>query len=94
MGFALYLAQMGDKHPKAKPLKGFHGARVLEVVENFDRNSYRTVYTVRLNDIVYVLHAFRKKAKRGSETPKHDLELIGERYAQARETHAQRFERG
>jgi phage-related protein len=48
MGFALYRAQLGKKHPGAKPLKGFKGSGVLEVVEDFDGNTYRTVYTVDL----------------------------------------------
>ena len=61
MGYALYLAQIGDKHPTAKPLKGFGGAGVLEIVDNYDRDTYRTVYTVKLAGVVYVLHAFQKR---------------------------------
>jgi len=64
-GRALYLTQIGDKHPTAKPLGGFRGAGVLEIVEDHDRNTYRAVYTVRFKDAVYVLHVFQKKAKRG-----------------------------
>jgi phage-related protein len=75
-GYALYLAQTGDKHPDAKSLKGFGGARVLEVVINHAGNTYRVVYTVRFPGVVYVLHAFRKKAKRGTATPKRDLDRI------------------
>ena len=47
LGFALYMAQHGGKHPLPKPLKGFGGAGVLEVVEEFDGNTYRAVYTLR-----------------------------------------------
>jgi phage-related protein len=75
VGYALYLAQVGGKHPDAKPLKGHRGAGVLEVVEDFDTDTYRTVYTVRLGNALYVLHAFQKKSTRGIETPKHTLDL-------------------
>ena len=91
MGHALNEAQFGGKHPDAKPLKGFHGAGVLEVVEDFDGDAFRTVYTVHFEDAVYVLHAFQKKSKRGIETPKHDLELIRSRYEAARQLHAERI---
>jgi phage-related protein len=77
MGYALYLAQMGERHPnKAKTLKGFGGATVIEVRENHAGDAYRVVYTVRFTDAVYVLHAFQKKSKKGSETPKPDMNLI------------------
>ncbi|WP_333358230.1 type II toxin-antitoxin system RelE/ParE family toxin [Microcoleus sp. N3A4] len=76
MGFALYRAQLGKKHPDAKPLKGFKGAGVLEIVENFDGDTYRAVYTVKIEGIVYVLHAFQKKSKQGIATPKQDIALI------------------
>ena len=64
MGYALYLAQVGEKHPPAKPLKGFEGAGVLEVVEDFDGDTYRAVYTVRFADVNYVLHAFNTSSTR------------------------------
>ena len=79
MGYALYLAQMGDKHPTAKPLKGFSGAGVLEIVDNCDGDTYRTVYTVKLAGVVYVLHVFQKKSKKGIATPKKDIDLIKKR---------------
>jgi len=85
MGYALYLAQMGDKQPTAKPLKGFSGAGVLEIVDNFDGDTYRTVYTVKLAGVVYVLHAFQKKSKKGISTPKQDIDLIKQRLKLARE---------
>ncbi len=87
MGYALYLAQMGDKYPNSKPLKGFKGAGVLEIVDNFDGDTYRTVYTVKLAGIVYVLHAFQKKSKKGIATPPKDIELIKKRLKLAIEIH-------
>lgn len=83
IGFALYLAQCGDKHPDAKPLKGFNGAGVLEVVERFDGDTFRAVYTVRFKTAVYVLHVFQKKSKRGIATPVADLNLIRQRLKMA-----------
>ncbi|MGH9367771.1 MAG: type II toxin-antitoxin system RelE/ParE family toxin [Thermoanaerobaculia bacterium] len=76
VGFALYLAQTGDKHPAAKPLRGFGSAGVLEVVEDFQSDAYRAVYTVRLTHAVYVLHCFKKKSVKGAQTPRPDLDLI------------------
>ena len=77
MGYALFLAQMGERHPiKAKTLKGFGGATVVEVRESHEGNAYRAVYTVRFADAVYVLHAFEKKSKKGIETPKAEMNLV------------------
>ena len=78
-GYALHLAQMGQKHPDAKPLKGFGGAGVLEVVEDFQGDAYRAVYTGRYADAVYVVHCFQKKSTQGIATPKPDVELIKSR---------------
>ena len=78
-GFALYQAQIGLHHPRAKPLKGFGSAGVLEVVEDWRGNAYRAVYTVRFADAVYVLHCFQKKSKHGIKTPKAETDLIRER---------------
>lgn len=75
-GYALHLAQTGEKHMQAKPLKGFGGAGVLEVLEVHQGGTYRAVYTVRYADAVYVLHCFQKKSTRGIATPKRDLQLI------------------
>jgi phage-related protein len=85
MGYALYLAQIGERHEQAKPLKGFGGASVLEIVEDHDGETYRAVYTVKLAGAVYVLHAFQKKAKRGMATPKQDMDLIRQRLKAAME---------
>jgi len=77
MGYALFLAQMGERHrTMAKTLGAFGGAAVIEVRESYDGNAYRAVYTVRYADAVYVLHAFQKKSKRGTATPKADIDLI------------------
>lgn len=78
-GYALHLAQIGQKHPDAKPLKGFGGAGVLEVVEDFQGDAYRAVYTVRFVEAVYVVHCFQKKSGQGIATPKHDVDLIKSR---------------
>lgn len=84
-GFALHQAQEGDKHIDAKPLKGYSGAGVLEVVEDFAGNTYRAVYTVRFKEAVYVLHVFNKKSKKGIATPQKDLDLIDQRLKAAEE---------
>lgn len=86
-GYALYLAQTGRKHPSTKPLKGFGGASVLEVVEDFRGDAYRAVYTVKFAEAVYVLHVFQKKATRGVATPRHEIELISERLKRAQQFH-------
>ncbi|WP_460546935.1 type II toxin-antitoxin system RelE/ParE family toxin [Comamonas piscis] len=78
-GFALSLAQAGDKHDAAKVLKGFGGAGVLEVVENDVGGTYRAVYTVKFAEAVFVLHCFQKKSKRGIATPKEDMDIISAR---------------
>ena len=87
VGVALYVAQAGGEPPEAKPLKGFGGRKVLEIVASYDGDTYRTVYTVKLAGTLYVLHAFQKKSKRGRETPKHDLELIRQRLREAEALH-------
>ena len=85
MGQALDDAQHGEKHPGVKPLKGFGGASVLEIVEDNDGDTYRAIYTVKFAGAVYVLHAFQKKAKRGRVTPKKDIDLVKRRLRVARE---------
>ncbi len=83
IGYALDRAQRGGKVDYAKPLKGFGGAGVLEVIEDYQGDTYRAVYTVRLKDVVYVLHAFKKKSKHGIATPKGDMDLVRERLKRA-----------
>lgn len=83
MGFALDQAQRSGKHPDAKPLKGFGSAGILEVIDDYDGDTYRAVYTVRFAGIVYMLHAFQKKSKKGIATPKHEIDLIKRRLKEA-----------
>ncbi len=78
-GYALHLAQCGEKHPNAKPLRGFAGSGVLEVVESDSGGTYRAVYTVKIENAVYVLHCFQKKSKSGIATPKQDMDLVNSR---------------
>jgi phage-related protein len=85
MGYALYLAQRGATHESAKPLKGFGGAGVVELVEDHHGDTWRAVYTVRFANAVYVLHAFQKKSKRGRETPKSDMDMVRRRLRLAEE---------
>jgi phage-related protein len=87
VGYALYLAQLGGKHPDAKPLLGFGGGAVLEIVEEHAGSAYRAVYTVRLARRIYVLHCFQKKSKHGIKTPRTQLELIRSRLKRAQQEH-------
>jgi len=81
------------KNPAAKPLKGYHGAGVVEIVDNHSGNTYRIVYTTKLEGVIYVLDAFQKKAKTGIETPKQDIDLINNRLKTAIEYHKLRFKK-
>ena len=83
VGQALYEAQAGGRHLAAKPLKGFGGASVLEIVDDFDGDTYRAVYTVRIAGVVCVLHAFQKKSKSGVSTPKHVMDVVRQRLSEA-----------
>ncbi|MBI5145171.1 MAG: type II toxin-antitoxin system RelE/ParE family toxin [Candidatus Omnitrophica bacterium] len=85
IGYALFEAQRGQKSASAKPLKGFGGAGVLEIVENFSGGTYRAVYTVRFEKVIYVLHCFQKKSKHGVKTPQKDIDLIKQRLKLAEE---------
>jgi len=83
IGKALYTVQQGETDPAAKPLKGFGGTRVMEIVERDRSGAYRAVYTAQFDDAIYVLHVFQKKSKRGIATPKQDIDLIRRRLADA-----------
>lgn len=83
IGLALYAAQQGLTSRAAKPLKGFGGAGVVEIVEDFDGEACRAVYTIEFAGAVYVLHCFQKKAKRAIATPKKVLDLIRQRLKSA-----------
>lgn len=81
-GFELFLAQTGQHPPSAKMLKGI-GNGIVELVEDFDSDTYRAVYTVRFETAVYVLHCFKKKSKQGIKTPQSDIDLIKRRFRDA-----------
>jgi phage-related protein len=87
-GFELFLAQVGEHPPSAKPLKGL-GSGVVELLEDHEGNAYRAIYTVRFKSAVYVLHAFKKKSKRGIKTPQSDVELVKRRLKEAETDHAE-----
>ena len=89
VGGALWEAQKGGKAPWAKPLKGYGGAGVVEIVDDHDGDTYRAAYTVRFEGVVYVLHAFQKKSKSGIATPRKELALIEARLKRAREDYEQ-----
>jgi phage-related protein len=89
IGGALWEAQIGGKVLFAKPLRGFGGAGVLEIVDDFDGDTFRAVYTVRFAMAVYVLHAFRKKSKRGIATPRLEMQRIAQRLKTATEDYVQ-----
>ncbi len=90
MGYALGVAQLGGKHPKAKPWKG-EGPGVFEIVEDYGGDAYRAIYTVRFAQAVYVLHAFQKKSKSGIKTPKYDVDVIGNRLKRAAQHYTERY---
>jgi phage-related protein len=92
-GQALFDAQTGGKHPDAKPLRGFLGAGVLEVVEDHDGNTYRAVYAIKFAGAVYVLHAFQKKSKSGKKTPTEELAKVNARLKEAKKHHAEWVEK-
>lgn len=85
MGHALDIAQQGKKHQDAKPLLNFHGSGLLEISDHYVGDTYRVIYTINFDGVVYVLHAFKKKAKRGIATPKQDISLIKKRLQYAEE---------
>lgn len=86
----MYLAQEGKKAPEAKVLTGFGGAGVLEIVDDYQTDTYRAVYTLKFSDFVYVLHVFQKKSRRGKATPGADVELIKQRLKAAQDDYAGR----
>ena len=88
IGYALHWAQRGGKSPDAKPLQGFGGAGVLEIVDDFDGNTYRAMYTVRFAGAVYALHVFQKKSRKGIATPKQDIDLVKARLKRAEDHYA------
>jgi phage-related protein len=90
VGQAIYAAQRGETDPAAKPMKGFGGARVMEIVDRHDTNTYRAVYTAQFDEAIYVLHAFQKKSKSRIATPTSEIDLIRRRLAEAERLHRER----
>lgn len=90
VGHALRIAQQGGKVEYTKPLKGI-SPKTIEIVEDFDKDTYRAVYTVKLEPAVYVLHAFKKKSKTGIKTPQQDIDLIKKRLKTAEEHHQKTY---
>jgi len=84
MGHALYLVQTGQTPPSARPMKGIESG-VFEIIGDYDTNTYRAVYTVKIGRSLFVLHAFQKKSKRGIATPKKDIDQIRRRLRRAKE---------
>jgi phage-related protein len=88
IGHALREAQDGGKANSAKPMKGEgYGASVLEIVEDFNTNTYRCVYTVKFEEAIYVLHSFQKKSTQGVKTSQRDIDIINARLKEAEELH-------
>jgi phage-related protein len=94
IGHALHQAQCGSESEAAKALKGFRGRSILEIVTDFDGNTFRAVYTVRFSDAIYILHAFQKKSKKGIATPKQTIELIKSRLHDAESDYRARQKQG
>jgi phage-related protein len=86
---ALRLAQAGGKAVHAKPLMGFAGASVLEIVENDPSGTYRCMYTVKFQTGIYVLHAFQKKSRKRIATPKEHIDMVKRRMKWAAEIDAE-----
>ncbi|WP_420126861.1 type II toxin-antitoxin system RelE/ParE family toxin [Longimicrobium sp.] len=85
MGYQLHRVQLGKEAAGEKPLSQgpLKGLGIRELRDDFDRDTYRVVYTVKLTNAVYVLHAFKKKSKFGISTPNHDIDVIRQRYLEA-----------
>jgi phage-related protein len=91
IGYALFIAQQGGTHSDAKPLQGFGGANVFEIVADSGGNTYRGLYTVRFSNVIYVLHVFMKKSKTGRKTPKSEIDLIKSRLKTAQDHYRQHY---
>jgi len=94
MGQAIDDAQLGTEHPAAKALKGFGGRSVLEAVDDFDGDTFRAVYTVRFAGVVYVLHAFQKKSKKGIATPQREIQVIKAQLQRAEDHYQMNYLKG
>ena len=85
VGYALELVQRGSKPGNAKPLKGFRGASVLEIVADHSAGTWRAIYSVEVADTVYVLHFFQKKSTKGIATPQRHIDLVTRRLREAKQ---------
>ena len=92
IGYALWVAETGGRHPSTKPLQGFGGAGVIEIIADDQDGAYRVVYTVKRTDSIYVLHAFQKKSTKGSAVPERHKRLILQRLREAERISAERIE--
>jgi phage-related protein len=92
-GYALYVAQNGSRHPNTKILQGFGGAGVIEIKESDTAGTYRAVYTVHMEGVVFVLHAFQKKSKQGIKTPQADINLIRSRLKEAQAIYEKKYKK-
>ena len=86
IGQGIFEAQLGEHPAGAKPLKGF-GSGVLEIRDNFDGDTYRAVYVIRFEEVLYVLHAFQKRSTKGIATPQRHLDLVRQRLREAEVIH-------
>lgn len=96
IGFALSEVQQGRKHPSIKALSGdkaFKGATVLEIVEDDDGNTYRAVYTLKYEGVIYILHVFQKKSTKGIATPRKDVQTIKLRLVEASKHYQRHFQK-
>ena len=84
IGDELQYIQFGAMPKDTKPFKGI-GSGVFEIAIQYDTDAFRTVVAVQLGKKIYVLHAFQKKSKRGIATPKNAVDLIKQRYMEAKE---------
>lgn len=84
IGYALHLVQLGETPTSAKLFRGV-GSGVYEIVDDYDTNTYRAVYAVKIGEAIYILHCFQKKSRRGIKTPQRDINLIKRRFRQAQE---------
>ena len=93
VGYALYLAQKGSQHPNTKVLQGFGGAGVIEIKESDASGTYRAVYTIKIETVVFVLHVFQKKSKQGIKTPQAEIDLIKSRLKDAQALYNERLKK-
>jgi len=92
LGFSLHLVQEGKTPARSKPLKGKLSGTV-ELIDDYDGDTYRAVYTTKIGNILYILHAFKKKSKKGSETPKQEIDLVVSRLKIAQKNYEEQLKK-